>query len=211
MIGHVAFDDLEDLIVVNGDGTGWARLALRMKMHIGDVDAFWHGTHVGDLAGIVQCEGLGGELQIHQGRFQLMAPADDGSHQHMNYLVEFEDAKGRPLTLVGYKECAPGEFGPWEETTTTLCRVQRGWNTQPDPLHDLDGIDVDNWPPDAIGSGILHIRLFDFLWQEFTFRGDPDAGLATRLHVRATFVWKFVASLVDTYVLRRRRRKGPAE
>jgi hypothetical protein len=211
MAGHVAFDDLDDLIVVNDDGTGWARLGLRMDMHIRDVDAFWSGNHVGDLGGVVQCAALGGDLLIHRGRFQLMVPAEDKSHQHMNYFVEFEDTKGRALTLTGYKECAPGEFGPWEETTTTLCRVRRGWNTQPDPEEDEDGIDIDDWPPDAAGSGVLKISLFDFLWQEFTFRGDRDASLATRLRVRATFVRKFMSSLARTYLPGRRRPKGPAE
>jgi hypothetical protein len=211
MSGHVAFDDLENLIVVNDDGTGWTRLALRMNMHIADVDAFWRGNHVGDLDGVVQCDGLGGELRIHRGRFQLMVPAEDGSHQHMNYLVEFEDEKERKLTLTGYKECAPGEFGPWEETTTALCRIQSGWKSATDPEDDPHGIHIDDWPRDAVGSGVLHISLLDFLRQEFTFRGDPEANLATRLRVRATFVWKFVSSLGRTYLPGHRHANEPAE
>jgi hypothetical protein len=211
MAGHVAFEDLDDLIVVNGDGTGWARVGLRMNMHIGDVDAFWRGNHVGDLDGFVDCDELGGELKISLGRFQLMVPAQDGSHQHMNYLVEFEDKKERTLRLTGYKECAPGEFGPWEETTTTLCRVQRIEDLEAHRALALDAIDIDFWPPDAVASGVLKIRLIDFLWQEFTFRGDPEASFATRLRVRATFASKFVSSLWRTYRPGHPRPKGPAE
>ncbi|HWS48049.1 MAG TPA: hypothetical protein VN636_19460 [Acidimicrobiia bacterium] len=201
MSGHVVFDHLDDLIVVNDDGTGWARLALEMNMHISDVDEFWRGNHIGDLGGTVVCDALGGRLPIHEGHFQLMVPSPDGTHDHMNYLIQFEDTKGRRLTLHGYKEVAPGDFGPWEETTTTLCRIEHDWVTA-----------IDRWDPDAPASGVLRIRLWDFIHQEFTFRASPDASIAVRLHTRATFAGKFVASLWHWYRPGHpRRRPGPAE
>jgi hypothetical protein len=129
-----------------------------------------------------------------------MVPAPDGLHQHMNYVIQFEDKKGRPLTLHGYKEIAPGDFGPWEETTTSLCRIHHGWITN-----------FDTWRADAAASGVLVIRLRDFIWQELTFRADPDSSIAVRLHTRVTFITKFLASLWRAYRPGHPRRPGPGE
>jgi len=208
MSGHVVFDHLDDLVTVNDDGTGWARLALEMRMHIADVDKFWDGDHVGDAGGEVVCAALGGRLPIHKGHFQLMVPAKDLRHKHMNYLLEFEDVRGRRFTLQGYKEVAPGDFGPWEQTTTSLCRIHHDW-----AITNRDGriTDFDKWQPDAAASGVLRIRLRDFVWQEFTFRADPGAPIATRVHTRLKFVRKFLASLWHAYGPGHRRPAGPQE
>jgi hypothetical protein len=208
MSGHVVFDHLDDLVTVNDDGTGWARLALEMRMHIADVDKFWDGDHVGDAGGDVVCAALGGRLPIHKGHFQLMVPAKDERHKHMNYLLEFEDVRRRRFTLQGYKEVAPGDFGPWEQTTTSLCRIHHDW-----AITNRDGriTDFDKWQPDAAASGVLRIRLRDFVWQEFTFRADPGAPIATRVHTRLKFVRKFLASLWHAYGPGHRRPAGPPE
>jgi hypothetical protein len=220
MSGHVDFDNRDDLVVVNDDGNGWTRLALAMNMHIDDVDAFWRGARIGTLGGTVLCDALsnevGDELPIHAGYFQLMVLAPGKDHAHMNYLIEFEDAKGRRLTLQGYKEVAPGDFGPWEETTTTLSHVYHDWHTDPDET-DLEARHsrlqelLNSSLPHAAASGVLRIRLRDFIRQEFTFRADPDATLGTRLRTRVTFAGKFVASLWRWFGLGHRRPSGPAE
>ncbi len=200
MSGHVVFNDLDDLVTVNDDGTGWACLKLEMHMHIDDVDAFWSGDRIGTATGTVKCEGLGGSLPIHDGHFQLMVAEVKDGDMHMTYLIEFEDVKGRHLTLHGYKDVVPGGFGPWEDTTTTLCRIQHDWIT-----------DFRKWQPDAAGSGVLRIRLRDFIWQEFTFRANPDAPRATRIRTRFTFPERFLNALWQNYRPGARRPAGPEE
>jgi cholesterol oxidase len=199
MRGHVAFRDLDDLTDVNVDRTGWTRLAMRLNMHVPDVPRFWsEDEHRGESTGTIICPGLGGELAVHAGHFNLLSGAHGPGHEHMTYLMQFSDRLGRPVTLTGYKELIRGGGDPWEETTLLLTQLHRGWIEE-----------GDDWDRDVIAAGLLRIRLTDFLRQLTTFRPGPHNSVTGAIVAMTTFGPNFIGRLARIY-LSGRTDPGPA-
>jgi len=200
----VAFRDLDDLTDVNVDRTGWTRLEMRLKMHVPDVTRFWaEPDHRGESTGTIICPGLGGELEVHAGHFHLLSGARGPGHQHMTYLMQFSDRLGRPVTLTGYKELIAGGVDPWEETTLLLTQLHRGWL-------DVAADDDDDWDRDVIATGLLRIRLTDFLRQLTTFRPGPHDSVTGGILAMTTFGPSFIGRLGRIYLSGRRADTGPA-
>ncbi len=190
MRGHMAFRDLEDLTDVNVDRTGWTRLEMRLNMHVPDVPRFWgEPEHRGESTGTIICPGLGGSLPVHAGHFNLLDGAHGPGHQHMTYLMQFADRLGRPVTLTGYKELITGGDDIWEETTLLLTQLHRGW---------LEA--DDDWDQDVIASGLLRIRLVDFLRQLTTFRPGPHDSLVGAVVAMTSFGPSFIGRLGRIYL-----------
>jgi cholesterol oxidase len=198
MRGHIALRDLSDMTDENADRTGWTRLEMRLNMHVADVPRFWsEAEHRGESTGTIICPGLGGELAVRSGHFNLLDSDHGPGHQHMTYLMQFSDRLGRPVTLTGYKELITGGDDIWEETTLLLTQLHRGW---------LEA--DDDWTRDVIGSGLLRIRLVDFLHQLTTFRPGPHDSPLGAVVAMTTFGPSFVGRLARIY-LASRSESGP--
>jgi len=193
MRGHVAVHDLDDLTDVNVDRTGWTRVEMRLNMHVPDVPRFWaEPEHRGESTGTIICPGLGGELPVHAGHFNLLDAAHGPGHQHMTYVMQFSDRLGRPVTLTGYKELITGGDDIWEETTLLLTQLHRGW---------LEA--EDDWTKDVIASGLLRIRLVDFLYQLTTFRPGPHDSPMGAVVAMTSFGPSFIGRLGRIYLANR--------
>ena len=196
--GQVAFDRLDQMTDPDPDGTGWTPLALRLHMRVDDAVGFWDGdTHRGRCSGEVRCPGLGGRLELHDGRFDLLVPPStaaattgvDPSHLHMRYVLTFADRLDRAFTLVAYKEVRTGGTNPWQDTTVFLTRLVHGWG---DP--------GDGPSPDVVATGVLRLRLVDFLVQLTTFRPGPDDDLLGGIEALTTFGPVFMWRLARLYL-----------
>jgi cholesterol oxidase len=201
MRGHVAVRDLSDLTDDNADHTGWTRLEMRLKMHVADVPRFWSDVeHRGESTGTIICPGLGGELPVRAGHFNLLDSDHGPGHQHMTYLMQFSDRLGRPVTLTGYKELITGGDDIWEETTLLLTQLHRGW---------LEA--DDDWNRDVIGAGLLRIRLVDFLHQLTTFRPGPHDSPLGAVVAMTTFGPSFIGRLARIYLAGRAEARPHAD
>lgn len=201
MRGHMGFGRLEDMTDPDLDRMGWSPLALRMRMEVPDVPRFWKEPgHQGRSRGIVDCPGLGGERPIEYGRFNLLTEGPDSGHQHMLYVMHIRDRLDREVTLAGYKDVITGGGNAWEDTTLLLTRLHRGWF---DPAEEDGG--------EVIATGLLRIRLVNFLRQLTTFRPGPNDGLVGGLEAMVGFGTQFTLHLAAVYLLGRRRHRHPAQ
>ncbi len=144
--------------------------------------------HPGTITGHVDCDALGGRLEVRQGWFNLFVDADDGGEERklMKYRLLIADGEGHPITLNGFKEVHDDRgFDVWSDTTTLFTRILAG---HVEPGDDDDGADV-------VASGILHVLPQDFAVQLTTFRVDP----AHRLDALGRFGGLFAGSLWDTF------------
>ncbi|MGZ4785614.1 MAG: hypothetical protein ACXV5S_08075, partial [Acidimicrobiales bacterium] len=89
----------------------------------------------------------------------------------------------------GYKELVTGGDDIWEETTLLLTQLHRGW---------LEA--EDDWSQDVIASGLLRIRLTDFLRQLTTFRPGPDDSLVGAVVAMTSFGPSFIGRLGRIYL-----------
>jgi predicted acylesterase/phospholipase RssA len=140
--------------------------------------------------GWFECAAFGGRRPISTGTFNLLVDDGEPHHKAMYYCLWFEDAAGKPLTLLGYKDVKddPG-FDVWSDTTTLYTRVLEGHRTR-----DEDG------GGKVLAAGILKIYLADFLKQLTTFRVDGPT-LADRTAAFARFGALFLGKLWDVYAV----------
>jgi cholesterol oxidase len=144
--------------------------------------------HPGTITGRVNCDALGGELEVQRGWFNLFVDADDDGEERklMKYRLLLADGEGHPITLNGFKEVKDDRgFDVWSDTTTLFTRILAG-HVEPG-----DGDD----PADAVASGILHVLPQDFAVQMTTFRVHP----AHRLDALGRFGGLFAGSLWDAF------------
>jgi hypothetical protein len=144
--------------------------------------------------GYLQCDALGGKLEVEQGWFNLFVDVAPGV-KHMLYRLWFRDGVGHPLTMTGFKLVADDAgFDLWKDTTTLFTHILRG--------HVPPGGDAE---AEHVASGILRIRIRDFAKQLTTFRaGGPDAGSKAGALVK--FGWIFLQQLFEAYVVPKGRR-----
>jgi cholesterol oxidase len=158
-----------------------------VTIHIDDVDRFIaDGQHPATITGHVQCDALGGRLEIQQGWFHLFVDAGEhGAHKLMTYRMFLRDAEGHPITLRGLKDIEddPG-FDVWADTSTLFTHIFAG---HVEPSADDDA--------EILAAGILHIRPTDFAVQMTTLRVHP----AHRVDAIGRFGALFAGDLWEVY------------
>lgn len=141
----------------------WNRLSFRLTIRTDDLDAVLHDPdHRMQATGTVLCkEFCPVGLPVHDGTFDLFAPADSVGRYLMRYRLPFSATTG-PMTLLGYKDVGD-DWGidPWPDTTTLYTRLVRGTAD-----HDA-GVDTEH------ARGILRLGALAFARQLTTFRGSP--------------------------------------
>jgi cholesterol oxidase len=161
MKGFFAFDEADP---VTAAGVGRARddrLLFHLNITADDVEAFLAKPGQAARAeGWITADVLGGRRPVQRGSFNLFATADAPRTRYMLYRLQFEDARGRPLTLVGRKEIHddPG-VDIWPDTSTLYYQVLTGHVAE-----------TDQGSPRIVGAGVLQIQAFDFARQLTTFR-----------------------------------------
>jgi cholesterol oxidase len=162
-------------------------LMFHVTVRIDDVERFVEDEqHAAAITGHVQCDALGGRLEVRQGWFNLFVDAGDrGERKLMKYRLFLEDGEGHPITLRGFKEVEndPG-FDVWPDTSTLFTHIYAG-HVQPE---DDDGSEV-------VAGGILHIHPADFAVQCTTFRVHP----AHRVDAIGRFGTLFAGDLWEVY------------
>ncbi len=195
------------------------RLTFVLTITAHDVEAFVDDPlHRADAGGHVECDALGGRLDVERGWFSLFVHPHGVPGRRMLYRLWLRDAAGSALTLVGAKH-VHDDPGPdvWSDTTTLLVRVLDGH--VPPPPDDLpeqvdavlaglvddpvgagpaaDGVEV-------VGAGVLVIRPVDLARQLTTFRTTGGRGATTL----AQFGRLFLGELWDVYVDPRAARRA---
>ncbi|HWI09500.1 MAG TPA: GMC oxidoreductase, partial [Solirubrobacteraceae bacterium] len=138
--------------------------------------------HPGTITGHVQCDALGGRLEVQEGWFNLFVDDDEDGNERklMKYRLLIADGEGHPITLNGFKEVKDDKgFDVWSDTTTLFTRILAG--------HVRPG----EQDSDVIATGILHVLPQDFAVQMTTFRVDPPH----RVDALARFGALFAGSL----------------
>jgi cholesterol oxidase len=162
-------------------------LMFDVTVRIDDVERFVEDEqHPATISGHLQCDALGGRLEVQEGWFHLFVEAGDGGERKlMTYRLFLEDGEGHPVTLRGFKEVEndPG-FDLWPDTSTLFTHIYAG-HVQPEGD---DGAEV-------VAGGILHIHPVDFAVQCTTFRVHP----ADRVDAIGRFGALFAGDLWDVY------------
>jgi cholesterol oxidase len=146
------------------------RMMFELTISVDDVDRFVSEPgHQGRAEGYVDCDLLGGRLDVERGWFNLFVEADDPDERKMLYRLWLTGPGGNPMTFAGFKEVRdePG-LDVWRDTSTLYVRVLEG---HVDPDAGDDGVPV-------LGAGIITIHIPDFMKQLTTFRtwGDHRVG-----------------------------------
>jgi cholesterol oxidase len=199
MKGHVTLGEADFTEGARRGRVEDCALMFRLTITVDDVDAFVADpTHQATASGWVECERLGGRLDVSEGVFNLFVDGDDPGLRQMLYRLWFADSVGNPLTLVGFKIVRDDSgLDVWPDTSTLYVRVLRGH--------------VDGWPAVAqapateaanddtvVASGIIVIQLLDFAKQLTTFRvTGPD--VSSRLGALTGFGRLFLGELWDAY------------
>ena len=138
-----------------------------VTVYMQDVERFMKDPdHPGTITGHVECDALGGRLEVQQGWFNLFVDADDDGEERklMKYRLLIADGEGHPITLNGFKEVHDDRgFDVWSDTTTLFTHILAGHVTPDD----------DDDAADLVASGILHVLPADFAVQCTTFRVHP--------------------------------------
>jgi cholesterol oxidase len=162
-------------------------LMFHVTVLMDDIERFIEDEqHPGTITGHVECDALGGRLEVQEGWFHLFVEAGEhGERKLMKYRLYLEDGTGHPITLRGYKEVEndPG-IDVWTDTSTLFTHIYKG-HVPPEGDDDAE----------IVASGILHIRITDFAVQCTTFRVHP----AHRVDAIGRFGALFAGSLWETF------------
>ena len=145
--------------------------------------------HEGSAEGYVRCDQLGGQRPVEKGIFNLFVNAEQPHRKLMLYRLFFNDDKGQPLTLYGFKDVNddPGVDSIWKDTSTLYTRVFRGHvQAEGDATAEI------------VAAGIINIHELDFLKQLTTFRV-KGPNLAAKAEAVGLFGKLFLGSLWDVY------------
>jgi cholesterol oxidase len=138
-----------------------------VTVYMQDVERFMKDPdHPGTITGHVECDALGGRLEVQQGWFNLFVDADEDGDERklMKYRLLIADGEGHPITLNGFKEVHDDRgFDVWSDTTTLFTHILAGHVTPDD----------DDDEADVVATGILHVLPADFAVQCTTFRVHP--------------------------------------
>jgi cholesterol oxidase len=139
-------------------------LAVRLTITADDVDGFLADPgHCARAEGWVDAASLGGRCQVQRGWFSLFGPDGAPDRGLLRYRLQFADAAGQPRTLLGWKNVWPGAPARiWPETSTLYVRLLAGHI----------GADEDDEAAATLATGVLHLRLADFVRQLATIRVD---------------------------------------
>ncbi|UZN04654.1 GMC oxidoreductase [Cellulomonas sp. S1-8] len=187
------------------------RLTFVLTITADDVEAFVDDPlHRAEATGHVDCDALGGRLEVSRGWFSLFVHPHGVPGRRMLYRLWLRDAAGSPLTLVGAKhvEDDPG-LDVWADTTTLLVRVLVG-HVPPPPddtpeevetvlaalADDAVGAGPHAAGAEVLGAGVIVIRPQDLARQLTTFRTTGGRGG----HTLAAFGRLFLGELWDVYV-----------
>ncbi len=143
--------------------------------------------HEGSITGHVQCDALGGKLEVTRGWFNLLVDAaEDGKERKlMKYRLQISDGEGHPITLNGFKEVKDDRgFDVWDDTTTLFTHILAGHVASGEP----DG--------EVVATGILKVLPADFAVQLTTFRVHPPH----RVDALGRFSALFAGSLWETHI-----------
>ncbi len=158
---------------------------LRAAVAIAELNRFLDDPqHAGMLTGVARFGPLGGDLEIHSGVIRLFHRTDNLGLKLMEYRLALRQGT-RDYCLAGQKEIRKRRLlHSWSETTTLFCRLYEG--------PDAHG--------SAIGAGVLHLTLWEFLKQLSTFQvtNAPSAGVKAGALLR--FGRFFAAELLDSYI-----------
>ena len=164
-------------------------LMVHLTIKMDDVERFiTQPQHDAAVEGYINCEALGGQLEVESGRFNLFIDEGDPTHKQMLYRLYFKDQNGNPLTLVGFKDVKddPG-FDLWSDTSTLYTRLLSGHIT----VEKEDRAEIQ-------AAGIIRIHLPDFVKQLTTFRTEGPT-LAARTSALTRFGSFFLGKLWDVY------------
>jgi len=137
------------------------RLMFKLTVHIEDMDQFIRlPEHEARGTGYVECDALGGRLELSSARFNLFVIEDRGhidnpKNKEMRYALSFRGPGDKDFVLEGVKHVHDDPvFDVWSDLTTLFVRMYRVEKGQKLPF----------------AAGILHIHLLDFVQQLTTFR-----------------------------------------
>jgi cholesterol oxidase len=136
------------------------RLMFELTISVDDIDRFVaEPERQGSAAGYVECDLLGGRLEVERGWFNLFVEADDPDQRRMLYRLWLTGPGGNPMTFAGVKEVRDeGGLDVWRDTSTLYVTVRDGHL----PPGDDEG--------DVVAAGIITIHVPDFMRQLTTFR-----------------------------------------
>jgi predicted acylesterase/phospholipase RssA len=169
------------------DGTD---LEVNLTIAIADSDKFFADpTHEGSVTGNVISPLVNGTRQLDGGIFNLFVDADPTTREkQLRYRLFFKTDTGEARTLYGIKHVveAPGN-DIWTATSTLFTTLYRG-TVQP-------GGEA---AAEALGAGIIHIEILDFIRQLTTFRAEGGS-LGDRLGALNRFGLLFLGKIWDIY------------
>ena len=144
--------------------------------------------HEAAVEGYISCSALGGKLPVLKGSFNLFVDEQDPVKKRMLYRLYFNDSKGNPLTLSGFKEIKDDpEFDLWSDTTTLFTRILKGH------------VSAENESTsEIIAAGIINIHFLDFLKQLTTFRTEGP-NRSDKVAALMRFGKLFLGNLWDVY------------
>jgi len=160
-----------------------------IRRFIGDPD------HQGAAKGYIDCDALGGRLDVERGSFNLFTDDGDPTTKYMRYRLMARDGSGAPITLSGRKVVRddPG-FDVWADTSTLFTRVFRGHVEEAEE-------DDPGSSPEIVGAGVIHVHMLDFVHQLTTFEVEAEGPVA-RATLLAEFGQFFMGRLWDVYANR---------
>jgi cholesterol oxidase len=174
-------------------------LMFHVTVLMDDIERFVEDEqHPGTITGHVQCDALGGKLEVQKGWFNLFVEAGErGERKLMKYRLFLQDGEGHPITLRGYKDVYddPG-FDLWADTSTLFTHIYAGHVEPEDDDH-----------AQIVASGILHIRPTDFAVQMTTLRVHP----AHRVDAIGRFGTLFAGDLWKVYAKKYPQQEGSGE
>jgi cholesterol oxidase len=174
-------------------------LMFHVTVLMDDIERFVEDEqHPGTITGHVQCDALGGKLEVQKGWFNLFVEAGKrGERKLMKYRLFLQDGEGHPITLRGYKDVYddPG-FDLWADTSTLFTHIYAGHVEPEDDDH-----------AQIVASGILHIRPTDFAVQMTTLRVHP----AHRVDAIGRFGTLFAGDLWKVYAKKYPQQEGSGE
>jgi len=139
--------------------------------------------HTGALTGVARFGPLG-DLEVLSGVIRLFHRTEDPNLKMMEYRFAFRQGM-RAYYVAGQKEIRRRRLlHSWSETTTLLCRLYEG---------------SDAHAP-AVGAGVLHLTLWEFLKQLSTFQVTNAPSITARTSALLGFVRFFAAELLDSYL-----------
>ena len=170
--------------------TNGTDLEVNLTISIADSDAFFADpAHTGSVTGNVISPLVNGTRQLDGGIFNLFVDADPNTREkQLRYRLFFKTDTGEARTLYGVKHVidAPGN-DIWTATSTLFTTLYRG-TVQPG----------DETTAEAVGAGIIHIEILDFIRQLTTFHTEGGS-LFDRLNALNRFGLLFLGKIWDIY------------